>query len=417
VPIQRLAEGTEAVARGNYDFQVRAVGDDEIAFLVRSFNKMTSDLKQSRFDAERRRVLIETILGNLAVGVIALDKDGRITSVNTAGTRMFGLGDPQEVRSKPIQEIIDSPTLDALMRVVHETAAAHNEALVQPEVEIEITTDGQRRKLIATAGNVETADGKELGTVLIFDDITDLVQAQHMAAWREVARRIAHEIKNPLTPLQLCAQRLQRLLGGSEHSTAVRESTETIVEHVASIKRLADEFSKFARMPTIQYEETNLNDLISSVLGQYAESHPQIIFTYIAGSDALLVLVDKEQIRRVILNVIDNAVAALEENPPTEDSPSITVKTQVVDEGQTVIVEVLDTGPGIPQAQKNRIFEPYFTTREQGTGLGLAIVSSIVADHGGSIRVFDNVPRGTRMLIEFPVLPQETRQRKLTKSV
>ena len=406
-PIQKLAEGTEAVARGDYDFQIRAVGDDEIGFLVSSFNKMTADLKQSRFDAERRRVLIETILASLVVGVIALDKNGRVTSVNQAAARLFSLGDPADARGKTVSELLEGSIVEALVAIVEQTRTAPKGGRVQPQVEIQVSMDGQRRKLIATAGDVEGLDGLHLGTVLIFDDITDLAQAQHMAAWRDVARRIAHEIKNPLTPLQLCAQRLQKLLRNTHQADAVRESTETIVEHVASIKRLADEFSKFARMPTIQYEKTDIGDLITTIANQYAETRPGITFEAQISAADTAVWIDKEQVRRAIINIIDNAVLAIEEMEAAPENPVITIAVTRDTSRETVEVEIIDTGPGIPEAQKNRIFEPYFTTRDKGTGLGLAIVSSIVADHAGSIRVFDNQPTGTRFVLELPVEPRE----------
>ncbi len=405
VPIQRLAEGTQAVARGDYDFQIRVSGDDEIAFLVNSFNRMTADLKGSRQDAERRRNFIETILSNLAVGVIALDKNDRVTALNSVAAHLFAVKAGWE--GKELKELVGLQHAEDLQALKKGLGADHD----QLELQITLLVEGASRNVVCTAGIIKGIDQQYFGSVFIFDDITGLIQAQQMAAWREVARRIAHEIKNPLTPLQLCAQRLQKLLGNSEHSQAVNESTQTIVDHVASIKRLADEFSNFARMPEMEFALHNVNTLVESVIATYAEVRPDLILKFIAGRDLPEINIDREQMRRVLVNLMENAVAALEET----SEPQIVITTGYSSSKQNVTIEVADNGPGLSSSDKQKIFEPYFTTKAKGTGLGLAIVTSILSDHKGRVRVFDNKPTGARFQIELPVQQvEENLQRKLS---
>jgi two-component system nitrogen regulation sensor histidine kinase NtrY len=401
-----LAEGTQAVAKGNYDFQIKVIGDDEVAALVKSFNKMTIDLKTSRSDAENKRMLIEAILASLAVGVIALNKDGTISSVNSAAINMFNLRAFDNVINRRLQEVLDADTAKHLLTLASKATNKKDIENIESDLEIDVTILGARRRLYCTAGLVQDEEANDMGRVLIFDDITDLIQAQQMIAWREVARRIAHEIKNPLTPLQLCAQRLQKLVVNHKDNQPIIDSTETIVEHVASIKRLADEFAKFARMPSVKFLETDLDLLISSVISGYLDTNPEVVFKSIRDPKLKLIYADSEQLRRCFINLIDNAIFAMEQQSGDKEK-SITIKASLSSsKADAVAIEIIDTGPGIKDSDKIRIFEPYFTTRTSGTGLGLAVVSSIIADHRGTIRVFDNHPNGARMVIELPVDPR-----------
>jgi two-component system nitrogen regulation sensor histidine kinase NtrY len=416
VPIQRLAEGTEAVARGNYDFQIRTSGDDEIGSLVRSFNRMTTDLKNSRRDAERRRLFIETILSNLAVGVVGLDTNRIVTSANAAAARIYELSEDTMI-GRSIDAVLKPVDLEPIEILLG--AIAGEEAIPQltsdvAECELNIVSQGRELKIICTAGKIIDLSGRWSGTVLLFDDITDLSKAQHMSAWREVAQRIAHEIKNPLTPIQLSAQRLARLLAGSDIAPAVRESTQAIVENVDSIKRLANEFSHFARMPTAEFKIADVNHLIADTLAPYAENHSEIVFQFIPDTRVPDIVMDPEQVRRCLMNLIDNAIAACTGSPPSDTGARILVRTDYDKRRRMVVLEVSDNGPGIPPGDKSRIFEPYFTTKDAGTGLGLAIVTSIVADHQGYIRCYDNHPRGTKFIIELPVSPRAATQRRFS---
>ncbi|MBX7145409.1 MAG: HAMP domain-containing protein [Oligoflexia bacterium] len=421
VPIQRLAEGTRAVAKGNLDFQIRVAGDDEIGLLVQLFNQMTADLKASREDVQQRRLYIETILSNLAVGVIGLDTSGCITSINSAAAELFSLADPasmfgrqwkEALRPEIVEQI--SPLLEALASV-----GADPEELAVREHELSVAAGGRELKVVCTLGRIIDSRQRVLGTVLLFDDVTELTKAQHMSVWREVARRIAHEIKNPLTPIQLSAQRLKRLIADSDQSQSVHECAQTIVENVDSIKRLANEFSNFARMPTAEFTLGNLNTLIADAIAPFAESHSDIVFQFIADSRMPELSMDREQIRRCVMNLVDNAIAALERDSAgasRAEGPKIVVRTYYDKRTKLASIEVADNGPGVPDSDKTRIFEPYFTTKPSGSGLGLAIVTSIVADHQGKIRVYDNKPRGAKFIVDLPLAPKVQTQRRLASA-
>ena len=259
-------------------------------------------------------------------------------------------------------------------------------------------------------------EGAFLGTLLLFDDITDLARAQAMSAWREVARRIAHEIKNPLTPIQLSAQRLHKHLAETPGREELIESADTIVENVEIITKLANEFSRFARMPTAEPRLADLNSMISDAVSMLAANESQIVFQFIADNKIPEIHVDIGQIRAVLINLLDNAAAALnaEENrPSTAGRSKIVVRTTYNRKQKTVQIEVSDNGPGIPAADRFRIFQPYFTTKKGGTGLGLAIVNTIIRDHQGDIRVYDNAPRGVKFIVELPASRQNITQRRL----
>lgn len=331
VPVQRLAEAIRQVSRGNYDVQVRAVGDDEIAFLIRSFNTMTKDLKSSRHQAETRRVFIETILANLALAVVAIDVKHRVTSVNAAAVHLFGIEDPPKIRGQHIQSVLSDHTSSQILPLLDEVESYGTGSEPGPlEKEIRVKAHGRELQILCTAGKISDAEGVWMGTVLLFDDITELSKAQQMSAWREVARRIAHEIKNPLTPIQLSAQRLAKRLRGDSESSELGEFVQTIVENVDSIKRLANEFSNFARMPTAEFEPSDLNLLVSDTIGPFAESNDDITIQFIADRKLPEMMFDREQIRRIVINLIDNSVGAMRKSEAEGRSlsnPKITLRT------------------------------------------------------------------------------------------
>lgn len=418
-PIQRLAQATESVARGNYDVQLRVSGEDEMSHLMRSFNRMTMDLKVSRAEAAQQRRSLEAVLAHLATAVIAVDTARRVTSINHAAAELFSISRNtahRTVEELPLEAVIDAATYQSLLPLVEEAESLELDTHESREMQLTVAHEGQQRRIVATVGRLSDERGRWSGTLLVFDDITELAQAQSMAAWREVARRIAHEIKNPLTPIQLSAQRLEKLLSTAPDNAAVKESTRTIVEHVSSIKRLADEFSRFARLPTTELSKSDLNSLISELIAGYAERLPTMTFQVISDPDLPLVFMDREQIRRALINLIDNAVSALAASNSTEGAPRISVKIIYSARTQSVQIEVIDNGPGIPLVDRERIFEPYFTTRSEGTGLGLAIVNTIVSDHGGSIRLYNNQPHGARFVLQFPIAPRNLTQRRLSES-
>jgi len=410
-PLQKLAEGTRAVAQGNYDYRVPAVGDDELGLLVQSFNTMMGDLKLSRAELENRRLYMETILSRLAVGVLAFDRDGKLTAVNAAAATILGVPDVQAARGKLLHELISSDDFTSIRSLVEDVTSEGADGSVVREREISLQRPSQELRLVCTAGRIRDVSGSWLGTVLLIDDITELVKAQQTAVWRDAARRIAHEIKNPLTPIQLSAQRLEKLITEQGANPVVQDCVQTIVQHVDSIKRLANEFSRFARMPTAEFHAGSLNTLVSEVVSPYADAHPEVQLQVIADGTLPEILMDREQVRRILINLLDNAIAAFHGFRGVEP-PRIMVRTRQDRKTGMVAFEVADNGPGVRETDKNRIFEPYFTTKEGGTGLGLAIVTSIVADHQGRIHVADNKPSGARFVVELPISQHAATQRR-----
>lgn len=420
VPLQRLAEGTDEVAKGNYNVFIRQVGDDEISYLIQSFNRMTHDLSQTRDQAERRRVYIETILENLAVAVIGLDKEQRITSLNGAALHLFELRSEDSLRGKSLQAVLKQDVYEQVAPLIKGVVVAGAKKNAEREQELDIVSHGQERKVLCTLGILGDDLDSHRGIILLFDDITVLSQEQKMAAWREAARRIAHEIKNPLTPIRLAAQRLGKHAESEEHvsNDIIKDSVATIVEHTDSIKVLADEFSRFAKQTDMQFESLDINVLLSEVISLYSEECPDIVLQFIADARLPKVMVDREQIRRVIVNLLDNAVAALRGKDHTGETKAqrdarIILRTRYQKRSKKVFIEVSDNGPGVGDAQKTRIFQPYFTETKGGTGLGLAIVTSLIADHQGDIRVYDNEPQGAKFIVELPLVPVQSTQRRL----
>lgn len=403
VPIQKLAEGTKQVSQGNYDFHIKQIGDDEIGFLVSSFNTMTKDLKGARGEIEERRIYLETIMSSLAVGVAAVDTVNKLTLLNEFAKKLFGLDLSVDFLDRDILSVFGQEITNEL-RVIFESSGDDQGNRIRLRRPLKLIVNGREVQVILSAEKIKNRNGDEIGRVLIFEDVTELSLAQQMAAWREVARRIAHEIKNPLTPIKLSAQRLQKMFQGEKDRQDVIESTETIVENVESIKRLANEFSNFARMPTAEFTPSDLNSIVSDTLSHFVDAHSNVIFQFISDNNIPLVSLDQEQIRRMLINLLDNAVSAFSQES-SNFSAKIVVKTSHDPKSERAVIEISDNGPGIKAINKTRIFEPYFTTKKDGSGLGLAIVNSVVSDHVGTIRLYDNVPTGARFVIELPLVP------------
>ncbi|RMD86469.1 MAG: HAMP domain-containing protein, partial [Candidatus Dadabacteria bacterium] len=289
IPLQRLAEGTREVSQGNYDVYIKPVGRDEIASLIRSFNKMTGDLKRSRAISEQRRVYLETLLANISLGVIAVDMNNRITLANEASAEFFEIGDLEGLAGKDIGEVF-APEYLCQIEPIMSRLSSHSPDKASGE--IVVISRGRKLQIACSAGRITDREGKPVGTVLIFDDVTELSKAHQMAAWREVARRIAHEIKNPLTPIKLSAQRLQKIIG-SPLDPNVAESLQAILENVDSIKRLSEEFSHFARMPRSHFEPEDLNELVAETLAPYSEQNANIVIQFISDAKMPEIQVDK----------------------------------------------------------------------------------------------------------------------------
>ncbi|MGO8990201.1 MAG: ATP-binding protein [bacterium] len=394
VPIKDLAEATSRIASGDLNFRIQMKAADEIGTLVQSFNQMTGDLQVSRSELEQRKKYMEIVLKNVAAGVISIDEKGNVSTINTSAEQMLEIKG-EAVLEKDFSAVLPREYVGQIERLLDELKSSRKDSI---ERQVIVNMEGKSLSLLINLTTLKDEEGKSLGVVAVFDDLTQLIKAQRMAAWREVARRIAHEIKNPLTPIQLSAQRLRkRYLEKLQPDGAVfDECTRTIVKQVEELKGMVNEFSNFARMPASQPTPNHLNEIIEETLALFQGFQKQVRFEF--NPDDLPVLnVDRDQMKRVMINLIKNSLAAM------ENGGRIRIQTSYNPQLQTVRLEVSDDGCGIPDEDKERLFEPYFSTKKTGTGLGLAIVNAIISDHRGYIRVRDNKPRGTTFLIELPV--------------
>ena len=363
-------------------------------------------------------MLIDTILSNLAVGVISLDTTSRVTAVNSAAGALLEIDHVHYREDALLSELLRADDLKSIRPIIEAMGSDDtSDGNAVAEVEMRVQTGGRELIVVCTAGRIVGSEGLSLGYVLLFDDITELSRSQHLAAWRDVARRIAHEIKNPLTPLQLSAQRLERLLRNTSVSESVDDCTRSIVEHVEIIKRLANEFSEYGRMPMARFVSTDLAALVRATVANFTAQHPNMAFTLSGDERVPEMLVDPEQIRGVLINILNNAVAAVASSGDVHVDPRVNVAIFFDRKARRAVLQISDNGPGISPADKNRIFEPYFTTKRGGTGLGLAIVSSVVSEHQGEIRVFDNQPHGAKFVITLPQSPQPGTVRRLSSTM
>ena len=392
VPIAALLEAAREVRRGNLRHRIQVGAVDELATLVRQFNEMTQDLESSSRELEARRRFTETILESIPTGVISVAADGRIQTVNHALQRMFG---EERVRSatrlEQLFQTADVVEIRYLMNRARRTGVASRQ--------LDVPHDRQTLHLSVTVAPID--ERVTSGYVIVLEDTSELLRAQKAAAWHEVARRIAHEIKNPLTPISLSAERIARHLERSsttpEFARIVRDCTRIIQEEVGSVKSLVDEFSQFARFPAAQPQPSDLNDVVESALAVFSGRLEGITIHKSLGADLPVVNLDREQFKRVVVNLIDNAAEAMKEVPWRH----LFIRTQAPTP-DTVELVVADSGTGISPEDREKLFLPYFSTKERGTGLGLAIVAHILTDHGAQIRVEDNTPTGARFTIEVP---------------
>jgi len=402
-PITLLAEGTQSLAAGDLNVKIPMVGDDEIARLIASFNGMTADLRASRAEIEQRRRYTETLLRNVSAGVVGLDADQRITAINPCAERMLALR-ANEVLGYPYSRCF-LPALAHLLAEHLEDGQGRRETRFPLQLEI----GGAESELMVTATPLGV-DGENdhrgaLGWVLFFEDISQLAKVERMEAWREVARRIAHEIKNPLTPIQLSAERLRRQLITRADGDArlLDECTRTIIGEVEDLKRLVNEFSAFARMPHLNPVPGDLNPLVEEVVNNFRSAFPAVEFVTQLEPVLPTVALDREALKRALVNLLDNAVAAASGTTHNGEGPRVALATQLDAASGIVRLEVADNGPGIDPPLRTRVFEPYFSTKQGGTGLGLAIVAAIVSDHHGFVRVHGRLPHGSRFVLEFPI--------------
>ena len=405
-PVQQLAEGARAIGAGHLDVRLTPETSDEMGSLVEAFNMMAAELETNRGKLEGRRRYIETILERVATGVISLDASGRIQTINGAAERLLGIGRGQI--GQPLNDVVARPDLEVLRPIAGLVETGSDRGLVQ---EISLTREGREINLAAAATVLTRADGAREGAVLVLDDVTPLIRAQRVAAWRDVARRLAHEIKNPLTPIQLSAERMRRhFAGGAPQTQAlVIECTDAIITEVEALKGLVDEFAQFARMRGPRMVPADLNQLIEDTLTLYEgvlqQGHVRLERQLASSLPA--VRIDGEQIRQVIINLADNALEALGGATaplrPSGDRPLIIVMTIHDARNSLVRLLVSDNGPGVPASERDKLFMPYYSTKGRGSGLGLAIVRRILVEHGGGVEVTEAQPTGTTFTVELPV--------------
>jgi len=416
VPIQALAEGTREVSSGNFDYQVPEQAQDELGVLVRSFNTMTTQLRDSRSqidqftrnlqqavqELERRRQLMATVLENIPTGVISLDMSGAILRANSSVSRIFGGRNSDPLTLEALLGSEAARTVQYLMRRSLRMGVVSRE--------IETVVAGRVLHLAVTVSSLGPRRANT-GYVLVLDDLTEVLRAQKSAAWQEVARRIAHEIKNPLTPIQLSAQRLSRHIArrGKDSSSAsqqeaeltklVQECSVLIEREVSTLAALVNEFSQFVRFPTARLAPTNANTVVQDAVEVFSGRLDGITVKTSLAEHLPSVRADAALFRSVIVNLIDNAAEALENSTCRE----IFISTRALSDSESIEICVADTGHGISPEDKDKLFLPHFSTKERGTGLGLAIAARIVAEHGGRIQVEDNFPTGSRFLIQLPI--------------
>ncbi len=422
-PVDRLVAATKRVSKGDFDFVMEEISNDEIGQLMTSFNSMTANihsgnkklaethqaLERSSQESQQRRRYMEIILQNVSAGVISLDEFGRITTINRFAEKLLRI-DSSRFIGMTYRQALPREYALIIDRFIEELYTTEKMTIEQ---HLKVVINRISLSLLVSFTRLENDDGAPIGFVLVFDNLTKLEKMQRMAAWREVARRIAHEIKNPLTPIQLSAQRLRKrypeMLEGEE--SVFDRCTETIISQVEALKQLVSEFSQFARMQKINKAPANLAALTKDTLVLYREAHKNIAFSCTTDPELPIFEFDAEQIKRCLINLLDNAVAVL------PDGGTIDVELTVNPDAQSALIKVSDSGPGISKENKTRLFEPYFSTKKSGTGLGLAIVSTIVTDHGGYIRVLDNAPHGSVFVIELPLsgdaVPSEPSHREV----
>ena len=416
-PVAALAEATQEISRGRLDYRVEVRAADEIGDLVRSFNRMAGELESSRrqivsssheisaanMELEQRRRHIETILESIPTGVLSLDAGRRVTHVNHALLRMFNpvAGDttaPESLAGVELRDLYPKDVLEDL-----EALLRRADRMGMTTSQMEMTLPRAKLNVAVTVATLEH-EGSRLGYVLVFEDLSDLLKAQKQTAWSEVARRVAHEIKNPLTPIALSAERIRRHLErGTRPDEAslkiIRSCADSIGDAVETVRSLVDEFATLARFPASQPQPANLNAIVESALGMFNGRLDNIELRTDLATDLPNVMADPEAMKRAVANLVDNAAEAMQNSMVRE----IQISTSLLASRDAVELVIADSGHGVTQDLKEKLFLPYFSTKKRGTGLGLAIVSRIIEDHRGSIRVEENKPVGARFIVELPV--------------
>lgn len=400
-PVRLLASATEEVAAGNLSVSIGSERKDEMGRLIESFNRMVGQLREGKqsleaaySEADKRRLTTENILESVQSGVISLDAKGNVQTINPSACRILRLK-AGEVLGGFYTGMLAGIASEELMSLIRGINIKTFKSL---DKEVWVSVEGRKILLRVFMTGLRDASGSYLGLLVVLDDLTGFVKAQRAIAWQEVARRMAHEIKNPLTPIKLSTERLLKkwLLKDEDFGQVMERSTETIIREVDGLRRLVDEFSRLGKMPKINKSPTDVGALMEDIAALY-KGYGELNLKIIAPEEPLMALLDAEQIRRVIINLFDNALEAM------GGKGNLVVKITPDAASNRLLLEVSDDGPGIRDEDKEKLFQPYFSTKKGGTGLGLAIADRIAADHGGNIAVRDNSPRGSVFTIELPL--------------
>ncbi len=422
-PIIDLVEGTKKVASGNLDINVSKESDDEIGMLINSFNLMALDLKKNKEEIEkanmhlknvneeieRRRRFMEVILKNIHAGVIGIDSTGKVRSINNAAEDMFGIN-YKDALGKNYKDVFAKDIFSDIRGIIKELAKTGKESLTK---EIKLNIDGVLKVYIVNITTMKDEAGNYIGFIVVLNDTTDMMKAQRVAAWEEVAKRMSHEIKNPLTPIRLSAERLKRKYGEkiSSEDNTFGELISTIIKEVDDLKSLVDEFSLYARLPKANLEPADINVLIGEVVGLYKNAHRDIKFIEHLQDVLPKVSIDCRQMKRAFMNIIENAVYSVNlkklEKTKEEYEPEIRIFTELVEQAdkesnnikQFLKISFSDNGTGIKDEIINNIYEPYFSTKQGGTGLGLAITKNILMENNAQIQVENNARGGADFII------------------
>ena len=421
VPIKALAEGADEIAQGNLSHRVEVFAEDELALLVSTFNAMSGKLEENSAELSQRRKYIETVLQSLPNGVISFDSENRVSTINRSAIKILGLEDADFGRMH-LNQLVNEENrivLDRLLSRAKRIGHAAEQSVLRRE-----NADGNSETHAETpAALIASALPDEDGVVLVIEDLSELIAAQRASAWQEVARRMAHEIKNPLTPIQLSAERIAKrfaergqlsVIGGQYAAnqglktndkgrleTVVSESTETILREVQSLKSMVDEFSRFARLPNARLEQGDINEVINQAVSLYQDRADGVNIDTELAADLPSAMIDPEQLKRVFVNLVENAAEAFDLD---QADKKITIMTRFDGTRDLIVAEVSDNGRGIAPADFQRLFQPYFSTKGRGTGLGLAIVQRIITDHQGKITAVNNAEKGAKFIIEIPTI-------------
>ncbi len=406
IPLVQLGRATKRVAAGDYSPLEISSGSEEINSLIGNFNQMTNNLSSSELELQQTLKnlnqytgYVEIVLKNVSAGVISVDMNGHITTMNRRAGELLQI-DPALFIGKHVRTSMSSENYKMFSNIVRFMQV---NALVSLLKEQRIQVQNEVIPLSINISILVDENKSEIGRIMVFDDMTPIVNAQRAAAWTEVARRIAHEIKNPLTPIRLAAERIQKKFGAQIQDPAFSDSIKMIVNQVDDMRLLVNEFSQFARLPELKPVPAQINDVIRKTSQIYVDNHPQLKFEIVLDQTLPEFKFDPDQIKRVLVNLIENAVDAVQKI----EAASVKISTEYNARLRVLRIAIADNGMGIPHRDRVRIFEPYYSTKEKGTGLGLPIVKSIIEDHSGVIRAQENSPQGTKMIIEMPIIPLE----------